>query len=226
MKKNKITIITFIIISLIPFTFAHFPYYIDHKTSISNPIFIDNIHRSQVWYFQQNTPNSNIWLKFTVNTSDQLFIQLGVPQHKKFINYNPILEIYYQNNTLNQPQKQVSYTTNFLKPSTSCTSNPETAVPCLFYEPFTNTYSWILVEKHLPLTPGNYYIQGLSPNQGTMWIAVGEIEDFSGNQLPNLIFTTNQIKNAHGNNNYLLLFLIIIVILSILLITYKYKITK
>lgn len=224
MKKSKIIITTIIIFSLIPFTFAHYPYYITHKTSISSPIFIDNIHKSQVWYFQQNSPNSSIWLKFTVNISDQLFLQLGVPQLEKFVNYNPTLKLYYQNNTLNQPQKHISYTTNFSKSPILCTSNPQTTIPCLFYEPFTNTYSWILIEKHLPLKPGTYYIQGQSSNEGIMWIAIGEFEDFSDNQFSNLIFTTSQIKNAHENNNYIIFS--IIIILSIFLIIYKYKITK
>ena len=60
----KILLILLFTIILLPFASAHFPYIVDSKSSASDPVIINDIHRSQVWYFdQKKSPECK---KFTV----------------------------------------------------------------------------------------------------------------------------------------------------------------
>ena len=213
-------IILLLTLSLLPLASAHFPYIVETETSLSDPIIIDNIQISQVWYFTQDKPTSDIWLKFTIEDPDQLFVQIGVPVLDKLENYNPTLEIYHEHEiSQTNPHEHNIFTTNFDKPSETCTSNSIRTVPCIFHESFTDTYSWILAEDRIQLEPGTYYLHGKSDHKGTMWIAVGEIEDFSLLQLPYITDTTSAINNAHGKEESNT-FTIIAVVLLVALITF------
>ena len=198
----KILLILLFTIILLPFASAHFPYIVDSKSSASDPVIINDIHRSQVWYFDQKT-SPDIWLSFTINSPDQLFVQLGVPDLDKFDNYNPVLEIYHKHNSQSDDlHEHIKFTTDFDKPTKSCGRSSVRTDPCVFHEQFTDTYSWILAEDRLPLEPGTYYIKGSSVSEkGTLWIAVGEIEDFSLGQIPNVGLASSTIKEYHGNES-------------------------
>ena len=213
-------IILLLTLSLLPLASAHFPYIVETETSLSDPIIIDNIQISQVWYFTHDKPTSDIWLKFTIEDPDQLFVQIGVPVLDKLENYNPTLEIYHEHEiSQTNPHEHNIFTTNFDKPSEICTSSSTRTVPCVFHESFTDTYSWILAEDRIQLEPGTYYLHGKSDRKGTMWIAVGEIEDFSLLQLPYITDTTSAINSAHGKEESNT-FTIIVVVFLVALITF------
>ena len=190
----------------LPFAPAHFPYIADTETSARNPIEIEDIHLSQVWYFNQETSDSDVWLFFNTESSDELFVQLGVPFLDQLKNYKPTLSIYHVH-TSNEDHltwsfhEHKNYTTNFPKPSEACTAGISNESPCIFHETFTDTYSWILVEDTLSIEPGRYLIRGTSEDKGTMWIAVGEREDSSVLSFPSLVLSTSSINAMHGKES-------------------------
>ena len=203
---------------MLPTASGHIPYVAGPNTSARNPIEIEDIHLSQVWYFEQETSDSDVWLFFNTENSDKLFIQLGVPVLDKLKNYEPTITIYHIHiaNEDGAPidfdpedwahlswsfHEHANYTTNFPKPSDTCARGISRESPCIFHETFTDTYSWILSEDRLSLEPGRYLIRGTSENKGTMWIAVGEREEFSASQLPFLMSTTSTIDSLHGNES-------------------------
>ena len=80
-------VLLFILLLMLPTASAHIPYIARPETSARNPIEIEDIHLSQVWYFEQETSDSDVWLFFSTETSDKLFIQLVVPVLHKLKNY-------------------------------------------------------------------------------------------------------------------------------------------
>ena len=218
--------VLFLLLALmfLPFASAHFPYIAGPESSARDPIVIEDIHLSQVWYFEQETSDSDVWLFFGTDTSDELFVQLGVPVLDQLENYKPTITIYHihvmnkdgglvdfddSEDWHSQQQlpdtfsfhEHANYTANFAKPSEACTAGISNESPCIFHETFTDTYSWILAEDRLPLEPGRYLIRGTSEDKGTMWIAVGEREDFSVSSLPSLVSATSSINSAHGKES-------------------------
>ena len=211
-------VLLFILLLMLPTASGHIPYIAGPETSARNPIEIEDIHLSQVWYFEQETSDSDVWLFFRTETSDELFVQLGVPVLDKLKNYEPTITIYHIHienddnpgaplnpadleNLIWSFHEHANYTTNFPKPSDACTRGISRESPCTFHETFTDTYSWILSEDRLPIEPGRYLIRGTSEDKGTMWIAVGEREEFSASQLPFLMSRTSSINNLHGNES-------------------------
>tara|TARA_B100000029_G_C17570074_1_gene956317 strand:- start:622 stop:1347 length:726 start_codon:yes stop_codon:yes gene_type:complete len=211
-------VLLFILLLTLPTASGHIPYIADPNTSARNPIEIEDIHLSQVWYFEQETSDSDVWLFFNTETSDELFIQLGVPLLDHLKNYEPKITIYHIHiendddpgapidpreleNLIWSFHEHANYTTNFPKPSDACTRGTSRESPCIFHETFTDTYSWILSEDRLPVEPGRYLIRGTSEDKGTMWIAVGEREEFSASQLPFLMSRTSSIESLHGNES-------------------------
>ncbi|MBH59382.1 MAG: hypothetical protein CMO19_03055 [Thaumarchaeota archaeon] len=211
-------VLLFILLLTLPTASGHIPYIADPNTSARNPIEIEDIHLSQVWYFKQETSDSDIWLFFNTETSDELFIQLGVPLLDQLKNYEPKIAIYHIHiendddpgapidpreleNLIWSFHEHANYTTNFPKPSDNCARGISRESPCIFHETFTDTYSWILSEDRLPVEPGQYLIRGTSEDKGTMWIAVGEREEFSASQLPFLMSRTSSIESLHGNES-------------------------
>ena len=71
-------VILFILLLMLPTASAHIPYIAGPETSARNPIEIEDIHLSQVWYFEQETSDSDVWLFFRTETSDKLFIHLRI----------------------------------------------------------------------------------------------------------------------------------------------------
>ena len=69
-------VLLFILLLTLPTASGHIPYIADPNTSARNPIEIEDIHLSQVWYFEQETSDSDVWLFFNTETSDELFLSL------------------------------------------------------------------------------------------------------------------------------------------------------
>ena len=79
------------------------------------------------------------------------------------------------------------------------------AEPQNFYEPFTQTASWIWVEERLVLPEsGQGYLVGWhEENQtGKMWIATGEVEDFSDVDPVDFIYWDEAVNNFHETGEY------------------------
>ena len=211
-------VLLFIVLLILPTASGHIPYIAGPETSARNPIEIEDIHLSQVWYFNQETSDSDVWLFFNTENSDELFVQLGVPFLDQLKNYEPTVKIYHihianEDGALIDfdPEdwahlswsfhEHKNYTTNFPKPSEACTAGISNESPCIFHETFTDTYSWILAEDTLSIEPGRYLIRGTSEDKGTMWIAVGEREDSSVLSFPSLVLSTSSINAMHGKES-------------------------
>ena len=52
-------VLLFILLLMLPTASAHIPYIAGPETSARNPIEIEDIHLSQVWYFEQETSDSD-----------------------------------------------------------------------------------------------------------------------------------------------------------------------
>ena len=78
---------------------------------------------------------------------------------------------------------------------TSTITSPEE-----FYEPFTNTRSWILTEELMALPQGGPgYVVAWHPEgtTGKLWVAVGTVEDFGPNDFDRLADISDTLQDFH-----------------------------
>ena len=140
---------------------------------------IDNLDTSIVMYHPVQCDEQQLWLTFDGDVGAELFFQLGVPVIDELRNYRPSIAILAPG--LPSPDQ----TLPFALPDglgALVFHAADTAQPQSFFEPFTQTESWIWVEQIETLRDaGQGYLVAWVPDGiiGKLWVAVGTVEDFS-----------------------------------------------
>lgn len=148
--------------------FAHSP--IDNDGSHSTPdraIIISDPGLSQVVYHEVTPEDSEVWLRFQGAAGQELFVQLGIPAIDRLEGYRPSLAII-------EAEDQSTKDEDIVFDSAD-------AVPEIFFEPFTGTSSYILIERTVQLPhDGQYFVRGYHPSMelGKFWVAIGQREEF------------------------------------------------
>ena len=141
----------------------------DQAWSIQDP----NI--STVLYHKVTCEQPVLWLRYEVEEPTEIFIQLGVPLIDRLADYDPVLGLVHD-------QVTDGVSTPFPVPEgLGVQLHERSEERALFFEPFTQTQSWILGERKVPVPAGTGYIAAWDPNgqTGKLWVAVGEVEDFT-----------------------------------------------
>jgi len=156
---------------------AHKPRFTEGRgKSPDQAIWVKNVKISQVYYHQVTPETSQVWLNFNADKGQKLFVQLGVPVLDRLRCYRPAVAIVgpcLPESKLPFPVPEKMGAMEF--------RTENVTEPRFFHEPFTDTDSWILLEKTVTLpSKGNYYLVAYVPSgqPGKLWVAVGKREAF------------------------------------------------
>lgn len=177
---------------------------------------LNGIKISQAIYQQISKNNPNSWIKFEAKSGDNLDLELGLPKLDSLLEFRPTIEL--------------------ISPSNKSTelSSINVLNPKVFYEPFTQTNSWVLWKNTIPLSEsGTYYLVSSDPKNefGKLWIAIGREESFGASDLLNLPISINDVKAFHAPNNQKsgsskILIISFLICLSLVLIIFRKKIVR
>jgi hypothetical protein len=145
-------------------------------TSPETAIHFDDIQLSRVVYHEVTADAPQLWLTFEIDEPQTLRISLGVPFISRLEGFRPAFAVFGPGLPDTEfpiagPQGAGGLLFN----------TDEIAEPEVFYEPFSQTTSWIWREEDVELPEaGVYYITGFVPSgeEGKIWIAPGVREEF------------------------------------------------
>lgn len=132
---------------------------------------------SIVRYREVTCEAPELWLTFDAEPEYEVFLQLGVPEIERLAAYRPAIAILAPG----LPAADLPFPT----PEGVGARVFEAASagsPATFYEPFTQTSSWVWVEETVTLPEGGpAWVVAWHPERvtGKLWVAVGTVEDFS-----------------------------------------------
>ena len=154
---------------------AHKPAFSDggHGTP-ENSWRIKDIDVSIVLYHPVTCDAPIVWLHYDTPEPTELFVQLGVPQIDRLSDYQPVLGVMHSEAPPGEGQPFAipeGLGIELFKPS----DDKE-----IFFEPFTQTASWILLERRIQVPAGRGYVAAWHPEgqTGKLWVATGETEQF------------------------------------------------
>ncbi len=156
---------------------AHKPSYANAHTSSETAFEVVDPDISIALYAEMTCSAETLWMHMDTEGLDEVWIELGVPQLDRLENYRPSLAIVAEG----FPPADVP----FDLPDSMGAVVIDTAdvdEPTDFFEPFTQTSSWILFRDWFEVPADtDVYLVAYNPRQytGKLWVAVGLTEDFS-----------------------------------------------
>ena len=186
------------ILFLTTLSFAHKPSFGSFPSSEAS-FSVDDPNISIVVYQDITCEIDQIWLNFEGIAGFEVYIQGGIPQIDRLENYKPHI-------ALLAPGLPEAEALPFDVPEGlgAILLSPEDE-PSDFYEPFTQTDSWIWIEEYVTLPEdGTAYLVGWNEEQytGKMWIATGTVEDFSDVAMTEFIEWGEYVNNFHETGRY------------------------
>jgi len=155
---------------------AHKPYFSSGEYGTADQAWvIQDTNISTVLYHKVTCDQPVLWLRYEVDEPAEVFIQLGVPLIDRLADYDPVIGVVHD-------QVTDGVSTPFAVPEGMGVQLHERIEErALFFEPFTQTQSWVLVERKVRVPAGSGYIAAWDPKgeTGKLWVAVGEVEDFT-----------------------------------------------
>ena len=176
-------------------TWAHKPFFSDGNSIRDNAFAVADIEISIVVYHEVTCAEQALWLSFDAEPGELLFYQLGVPMLERLETYRPAIAVIAPGLPEIDLPFAVPEGMGGRLLTTSTISNPEE-----FFEPFTNTSSWILTEELMALPQGGpgyvvaWHPEGLT---GKLWVAVGTVEDFGHNDFERLAGINDTLQDFH-----------------------------
>ncbi|AJC74787.1 hypothetical protein AJ81_06285 [Pseudothermotoga hypogea DSM 11164 = NBRC 106472] len=189
----------FLLISLPLTGYSHAPIVSELPGScISCAIPVKNIAISQVLYKILNNDNSFVWLTFEGEKGEVLKLDLGTPKTIRYETMRPIA-------VLLGPGLPVRSDLPFeVRAELGAIVFEPTGPPRAFYEPFTNTHSWIHLSERIALSEtGRYYLVAYFPPNGmagNLFVAVGTIERFTAQDIANLFRILPEIRAFYSDS--------------------------
>ena len=178
--------------------FAHKPSFGDEPfSSVDNSYDVDDPNISIVVYQDLTCEDTQLWLHFETTEQFELYVQLGVPVIDRLQGYTPSVAVVAENLT---ERPEVPFE---IPEGMGAVVFAAEEIPQEFYEPFTQTESWIWVEQWVPVQ-GEGYIVGWHPEQytGKIWIATGEVENFEGVSISEFAYWTEAVNNFHETGKF------------------------
>ncbi|MEC7242556.1 MAG: MYXO-CTERM sorting domain-containing protein [Myxococcota bacterium] len=175
---NKKLLFTFFVSST---AIAHRPYFAEgNYTSSEGAFYVEDPDISMVLYGELTCEEEQLWLTFETVPDFDLYVQLGVPEIGWLEEFRPSMALLHPD--LPEAEEDLPFDVPEGFGVQVWHSEPSDAAED-FYEPFTQTRSWIWQEETVPLESGGTgYVVAWNPSGWTakVWLAVGTIEDFSG----------------------------------------------
>lgn len=195
--KMKVFLCLIFVLSGSLFNFAHAPIISNMSgADISNAIPINDIQISQVLYKVFEKDSSFVWLTFQAKKGENLYFQVGTPKTDKYKELKPAVAI------VGPGLPETSSFPFEIPDGMGAILFESSDTPQAFYEPVTDTNSWIHITKTITLPEtGKYYIVGYFPpngQAGNLFIAVGKIERFTWQDIVNVFKILPEIRAFYG----------------------------
>ena len=179
---------------------AHKPSFGDTYTNQELAFEIQDPDISIVLYDEVTCEDPLLWMSFEAAEGFALYVQGGVPEIERLSDYKPIVAIVAPG----FPEVEEALPFEVPEGLGVVVLEPEEE-PSDFYEPFTQTSSWIWIEETLILPEGGtgYVVAwNEADTTGKLWIAVGTVEDFSDVETTEFISWNELVNNYHETGKF------------------------
>ena len=189
-------------LALAPTASAHKPTFGGGFTGPDSAFQVDDPNISIVVYQDIQCDEDQLWFAFEAEEGFPLYVQLGVPEIDRLADYRPSVAL------LAPGLPGVEEQLPFDVPEglgVQVFHSKDVDVPDEFYEPFTQTSSWVVVEERITLPEsGPAYMVAWDPEQwtGKLWLATGEVEDFSDVDSTDFIYWGEAVNDFHETGVY------------------------
>ena len=187
-------------LALVGAALAHKPSFsADDYATPDAAFFVAEPEVSLVVYDEVSCAAPELWMVFPADPSVPLFVQLGVPVIERLRDHRPSVAVLAPGLPALEPGAVpfdvpdglggVVYETGDLAEE-----------KYVFYEPFSQTESWIYVEDTVSLPEsGLGYVVAWDPDQqtGKLWVATGTVEDFSDVDVEDFSSWLPQVQAYH-----------------------------
>ncbi len=156
---------------------AHKPSFANNYVSADSAFTVDDPDISIVLYAEMTCTESELWMEMETGDRDQIWVELGVPMLDRLSDYRPSLALIAPG--LPTAELPFEIPEGF---GATVISTANVDEPVDFYEPFSQTESWILYQGWLDVPSSEQvYLVSWNPTNftGKLWVAVGKTEDFS-----------------------------------------------
>ena len=180
-------------------SFAHKPSF-GPNGSMSDAFVVEDPNISIVVYQEMTCEDDQLWLGFTGEEGFELYVQAGVPEVERLEEYKPKVAVLAPG----LPETDIELPFEVPEGMGVVVYSADDS-PTPFYEPFTQTSSWVWVEERLELPQtGSGFIVGWNEEDvtGTLWLATGEVEDFSDVETTEFISWNEQVNNYHETGKF------------------------
>jgi len=178
MVSSRMHLLSAIVVGSLSTTgWAHKPSFGNDHASADSAFQIIDPDISIVLYAEISCTAPVVWMEMNTGDRDEIWVELGVPMLDRFVDYRPSLAVIGPG----LPDADVPFDLPDGMGATIINTD-DVEEPSEFYEPFTQTDSWILYQGWLEVPPeSTVYLAAWDPEEftGKLWVAVGKIEDFS-----------------------------------------------
>lgn len=160
-----------------PVADAHKPSYANGHSTPSEAFEVLDPEISIALYATMTCTEDTLWMHMETGELDEVWLELGVPVLDRLEAYRPSLAIVAEG----FPEADVPFELP-QNMGAVVISTDEVETPIDFFEPFTQTDSWILFRDWFDVPPNSdVYLVAYNPDEytGKLWVAVGLTEDFS-----------------------------------------------
>ena len=164
-------------VSLIASAFAHKPSFANNYSSSDSAFTVLDPDISIVLYAEMTCSEQELWMEMETGEREEIWVELGVPMLDRLEDYRPSIALVAPG----LPSADLPFTIPDGMGATII-STADVTDPQYFYEPFTQTESWILYQGWLEVPPDEQvFLVTWNPDAftGKLWVAVGKTEDFS-----------------------------------------------
>jgi hypothetical protein len=156
---------------------AHKPSYANDHTTSQKAFEVIDPDISIALYAEMTCTADTLWMHMDTEGIDEVWIELGVPELDRLSDYRPSVAIVAEG----LPEADVPFELP-ANMGARVIHTDEVEVPEDFFEPFTQTSSWVLFQDWVEVpTDTDVYLVAYNPEEitGKLWVAVGKTEDFS-----------------------------------------------
>lgn len=189
--------VVLLMLSLVLPAHAHKPFFSGDHSTVEDAWLVPDPEVSIVLYQEVTCELPQLWMSLDGEADFPLYIQLGVPVIDRLSDYRPSVALVGPG--LPDPESDLP----FELPEGSgilVFDSEDVDQPGDFYEPFTQTDSWIVVEETVVLPEGGQaWLVAWDPGgqTGKLWVATGTVEDFTDVETADFIEWSALVKDFH-----------------------------
>jgi len=178
---------------------AHKPTFATDCSSENTACIVGDPEVSIVVYQPVTCDVDQLWLSYYAPAGFQLYTQLGVPVIDRLEDYRPSMAVVHPG--LPVADRPLPFDV----PEGMGVLVFEAGEPESFYEPFTQTDSWVVAEEYVELPQeGLGYVVAWDPEgwTGKLWLATGTVEDFSDVDPAEFAEWSQQVNDFHETGEF------------------------